>query len=238
MNIKTSRVAAFLLCYFAFASIAIAQGIQFPAASNPNAKTLGAVVMCLDANGNAVPSTSAGQCNGQGPGTAGTMSGAITNPNASTLPMTSATTAYSAGQLIANSATAGSVVNPSFPILNSGGGSAIPRLRLFTNDTTSTAWGGVSVQVDLWSTTPTWTNGDRGTWLPATGAGFHLGSYSCTMSTVWGDGVSAECAPTVGQYAAIKLASGLNVFWSLKATSASGLTGTSKTWTLVPELVN
>lgn len=171
-------------------------------------------------------------------GSRGTLSGAVTNP-ASILTMTSATTAYSAGQLIASSATAGSVVNPSFVILNSGGGAAIPRLRISNSDTTTTAWPGVQIQIDLWTATPTWTNGDRATWLPATGAGFHLASYTCTMSTpVWGDGYSAECGPAVGTFSAAKLASGTQVFWSLKAVSASGITGASKIWSLIAELVN
>jgi hypothetical protein len=171
-------------------------------------------------------------------GAATNLTGSITNPS-STLTMTSATTAYTAGQLIATSATAGSIVNPSFAIANSAGGAAIPRVRLSSNDTTSTAWPGVSIQVDLWTATPTWTNGDRGTWLPATGAASHLGSYSCTMNTpVWGDGYAAECAPAVGTYSGVKLASGASVFWSLKAVGASGVTGASKVWTLIPELVN
>lgn len=59
MNIKTSRVAAFLLCYFAFASVAIAQA-QFPT-NNPQARVFGAIAFCLDANGVAQPAL---YCNG------------------------------------------------------------------------------------------------------------------------------------------------------------------------------
>jgi len=168
---------------------------------------------------------------------AATSSAALTNPT-STLSLTSTTTAYAAGQLIANNATAASVTVPNFAIANSGGGAIIPRLRLSTNDTTSTAWGGVSIQVDLWSAAPTWTNGDRGSWSPATGTGSHLGSYSCTMSAEYGDGAFAECAANVGSASLPKLASGTAIYWSLEAVSASGVTGASKTFTLTAEVLN
>lgn len=171
------------------------------------------------------------------PNSAATISGSTTNPT-STLTLPATTTAYTAGQLIANSATAGSVVNPSFAIANSAGGAVISRLRLSTNDTTSTAWGGQTIQVDLWSTTPTWTNGDRGTWSPATQTGAHLGAFTCVMSAEFGDGAYAECFPLVGNYIAVHLASGTSVFWSLKDATGSGITGASKVFTLTAELQN
>lgn len=167
-----------------------------------------------------------------------TSSAAITNPSGCSISMTSATTAYGAGQLVANSATAGSVANSSFAIANAAGGAFIPRVRVSTNDATSTAWGGVSMQVDLWSASPTWTNGDRGAWKPATGTASHLAAYSCVMSAEYGDGAYAECAPTVGAAPAPKLAAGTTVYCSLEAVSASGVTGASKTWTITPELAN
>lgn len=166
-----------------------------------------------------------------------TDSGALTNPT-STLTLPSTTTAYSAGQLAANSATAASVVVPSFSIANSAGGALIPRLRLSTNDTTSTGWGGVSVQVDLWLAAPTFTNGDRGAWSPATGTANHLASFTGTMSSVYGDGAYCELSPSVGQIAVPKLASGVTIYWTLQAVSATGVTGASKTFTLTAELMN
>jgi hypothetical protein len=126
-----------------------------------------------------------------------TASGAATNPT-STLTLTSSTSAYTAGQFIANNATAGSVTVPSFAIANSAGGALISRLRLTTNDATSTAWGGQTITVDLWSAAPTFTNGDRGAWSPATGTANHLGAFSCAMSAEYGDGAYGECAPAVG----------------------------------------
>lgn len=170
------------------------------------------------------------------PCTYAALSPTITNPT-STLTLTATTTAYSANQLIASSATAGSVVVPSFNIANSGGGASIPRVRLTTNDATATAWGGVQVEVDLWSAAPTFTNGDRGAFSPATGTASHLGTYICTMSAEYGDGAYAECAISPGG-ALIKLASGASIFWTLQALSASGVTGASKVFTLTAEVGN
>lgn len=166
------------------------------------------------------------------------VSGVSTNPT-STLTMTSATTAYTSGQLIATSATAGSVVVPSFAIANSAGGAAIYRVRLDTNDTTSTAWGGQTINMDLWTTAPTFTNGDRGTYSPATGTGAHLALFVCSVSSEYGDGAYAECIPSQGAaFALVKLGSGTAIYWTMTASTGSGVTGASKVWTATPEVGN
>jgi hypothetical protein len=152
------------------------------------------------------------------------------NP-ASTLQLTAATSAYGAGQFIASSATAGSVVVPSLQIMP---GSILPRLRLSINDPTSTGWGGVGVQLDLWSTAPTFANGDRGAWSVSTGAGAHLATFTCTLSAVAGDGVYGECAPNVGT-AAIYALVPATVYWTAQTTTATGVTGASKVMTLTAE---
>ena len=150
----------------------------------------------------------------------------------STLSLTSSTTAYTSGQLVANNGTAGSITNPSFSMPSAGG--AITRLRLFTTDTLSTAWASASVQVDLWSAAPTWTNGDHATWLPATGAASHIASYSCTFpSAVWGDGIATECTINQGNYASTVATT---IYWSVQATSGSGVLTASKAIKLVAEL--
>lgn len=165
------------------------------------------------------------------------LSPVLTNPT-STLQLTSSTSVYAAGNLIASSATAGSVVVPSFAIANSAGGASIPRVRLSNNDATSTAWGGQTVQVDLWSTAPTFTNGDRAAWAVATGSAAHLGAFTCILSAVTGDGVYQECAPSVGTAVYIKLASGTSVYWTLQAVTGTGTTGASKVFTIAAEVYN
>ena len=62
-----------------------------------------------------------------------------------TLTLPSTTTAYTAGELIANSATATSVVVPYFSVAP--GEKIISGVRLSTNDATSTAWGAKPVIV-------------------------------------------------------------------------------------------
>ena len=164
-------------------------------------------------------------------------SGSITNPT-STLTLPAATTLRLPGTLVASSATAGSIVVPSFTIPNTAGGFYAPRLRLATNDATSTGWPGVQVQIDLWSAAPTFTTGDNTTWALATGSQVHLGAYSCALSAVNGDGEYAECAPAVGTTPAIKLASGTSVFWTAQTVSATGVVGASGVFTLTAELSN
>ncbi len=162
------------------------------------------------------------------------IAGVESNPT-STLTLTSATTARSANTLVANNATAGSIVVPSLTLTNPG--ALIPRLRLSINDATSTAWGAVSVQIDLWSAAPTFTNGDGGAFAVATGAANHLGSYTGTFSAVAGDGVYAELAPVVGTVSAPRLAAP-TIYWSMIAVSATGVTGASKTVTLTAETLS
>lgn len=152
----------------------------------------------------------------------------------STLQLTSTTTAYTAGQLIATSATAAQVVVPSFAIPQGYQSAAIPRIRLSTNDSTSTAWGAQTITVDFWAAAPTFTNGDRGAYSPATGTGNHLAAYSCVMSAEYGDGAYAECAVTVGNFALSSVSTG-KIFWSMTATTGSGVTGATKVFTMTPE---
>ncbi len=133
-----------------------------------------------------------------------------------------------------------------FTIPNTAGGAIIPRLRLSTNDNTTTAWNGQTLQVDLWSTYPTFqTTGDRGAFITdfLTGSAAHLGAYTCVMAgtanTAYGDGTYAECTSNAGNATIFKLASGTSVYWTLQAVTGSyGVTGASKVFTLTVEELN
>lgn len=151
-----------------------------------------------------------------------------------TLPAT--TTQYPGTSLIANSATAGSVANLTWTTVNTG--ARISRVRLSVNDTTSTAWPSAQINVDLWSAGPTWTNGNLGTWLPATGSAVHLGTFQCTMSGVIGDGYFGECFPTVGNDVLVENIASNTLYGSLEAVNGSGAIGASKTFTAKLELAN
>lgn len=146
------------------------------------------------------------------------------------------TTAYNAGQLIANSATANLISVPSVTLPAVPGGFFIPRLRLDTNDSTSASWAAVTIQVDLWSLAPTFNNGDRGTWSVKTGSNNHIASFTCTMSAEQSDGAFSECYPTVGTV--VLISSPTTIYWTLEAISASGTTGPNGIFTLRPEALN
>ena len=155
----------------------------------------------------------------------------IANPF-SILTLTSATTAYSANQLIANSATAGQVTVP--VVILPKPTTFIPRVRLSSNDATTTAWPAQTIQIDLWSSAPTFTNGDRAAFAVATGSANHLGAYTCIMSASNGDGYYAECGPAVGSAPAYALNTS-SLYWTAQAITGSGVTGATKTLTLTIE---
>lgn len=154
----------------------------------------------------------------------------------SVLALTSATTARAAGTLIANNATAGLVVVPSFPISAQFQSIMSSGIRLAVSDSTSTGWGGTVVDVDWWGVAPVFANGDRGAWSltsgSVSGSGLtgqtnHLASFTCTLSVVNGDGVYGECAPNVGN---VRIPANLSsVYWTARVdpNSSTGVTGAS-----------
>lgn len=187
----------------------------------------------VQVNSSALPTGAATSANQAAPNTA-----SVTNPT-STLALTSATTAYGINQLVATSATAGSVVVPSFTIPNTAGAISISDLVLTVNDSISTGWGGQGLQVDLWRAAPTFTNGDRGAYAVATGSANYIGSFSGTMAPVAGDGAYGRLTITSGNGAHVKLASGASVFWTLQTlTGTGGVVTASKTFTLTAEPSN
>lgn len=158
---------------------------------------------------------------------------------ASSFTLPSSTTAYTANQLMANSATGASVVVPSFSIQSLSATEAIiSRGRLHINDTTASSWNGQTITIDLFTSAPTFTNGDRSTFSPTTGTASHLASFTCTMSSIYGDGVWGECAIGTGQYLVVPAASPTPIYWTATATSGSGTTGASKVVTFSPEVLH
>jgi hypothetical protein len=163
----------------------------------------------------------------------GAVTTTIANPT-STLTRPADTTAYAQNDLIASSATAGSVVVPSFAI--TGGSAIIPRLRLFTNVTTG--WDAAVIRVRLFTAAPTYTNGDNGAYARATGSDGLIARYDVTL-TQQGDGAAGQAPPLDGGAAFVKLASGTAVYWDLQLVSAAGVTPISgQTFTVTAENVN
>lgn len=154
----------------------------------------------------------------------------------STLAPPSNTAAYTANMQIANSATAGSVVVPTFAIATANGGAVIPRLRLFVADAAA-GWNGVQVQVDLWSAAPTFTSADHVAFAVATGMASHLGSYVISLNS-GGDGASGEGAVSPGNAAMVTL-SGSSIYWTAKVLSATtGTITATHNLTLTAEVSN
>ncbi len=156
----------------------------------------------------------------------------VANPS-SVLTRPANTTAYAAGQLIASNVTAGSVVVPSFTATpGSAGNGSIKRLRLYSNKTSG--MGGVQLQVELWTTAPTFTNGDGGTYAVATGAAGWIGSFTFDATQV-GDGMYCVAMPDAGNSVDFALASGTAIFWTLKTNSVF-TPASAQTFTAVPEI--
>jgi hypothetical protein len=169
---------------------------------------------------------------------AGSINTLISQPTSSTT-LSGGTTAYSANQLMANSTVAASVTVPSFNIGTAAGGAIIPSLDIVIADSVATSWGGQTVQVDLWSAAPTFTNGDRGTYAVATGygAGVWIDSFSGTFPNMGSTGVATKLVPALGNFAVAKLGSGTAVFWTLHTLTGSGVTGASAVVTVQPILL-
>jgi hypothetical protein len=156
----------------------------------------------------------------------------------STFTLPSSTTAYTAGQLMANSATGASVVVPSFSVSPQSAGFdvIVARGELFINDTTAASWNGQTITIHLWSAAPTFTNGDRSIYSPTTGTANHLAAFDCVMSSIYGDGVYGECSINTGNAAVLSIVSPTRIWWTAVAKTGSGTTGASKTVTFIPEI--
>ena len=144
------------------------------------------------------------------------------------------TTAYTAGDLVSNNTTAGSITVQSFAASRVTAGSGlIRRIRLTSNHTTGLS--AIQFKVRLWTTAPTYTNGDNGAYAVATGAAGYIGSFLATFEQ-FADGATAIGAPTVGAEVAFKLGSGTAIFWDMEAIT--GFTPQSaKTFTIAAEIL-
>lgn len=89
------------------------------------------------------------------------------------------TTAYTSGDLVANSTTAGSVVPLEFRTSRVIGQGTIARIRLYKSNPTAT---NASFVVHLFTAAPVVANGDNGALSISTAAN-HIGSIACDMTS-------------------------------------------------------
>lgn len=168
-----------------------------------------------------------------GIGGAGIPVGAIANPSASFSVPNSPTT-YAIGDLIANSATAGSVVPMEWTITRVAAGAAsIIKMRM---SKTGTGIVGAAFEVDVFSASPTVTNGDDGAYLPNQAATC-LGTFQFFAGNmrVHSDGVSCNGVTASGYPITVDLPSGSKVYGLVRAAGAYVRTA-GETFTFIPEV--
>jgi|ERR1700726_4213255 len=152
---------------------------------------------------------------------------------------------YKPGDMIASSATAGSIVVPSFAIATSAGGALLSRIR-FVASVGPFVWQGINISINLWNggsggaTPPTYTNGDAQPYAPATGAANWLGNFIFAL-TQFGDGAVGAGQLTSANEMTLKLAAGTTVYWDLQILNVANnyvQPGASQTFTIIAELLN
>lgn len=123
------------------------------------------------------------------------------------------TTAYASNDLIANSATAGSVVPMTFAnVCRVPGGTGMVRRARFK--TTDTGFAGQSVKLALYKSLPTVTNGDNGAWLSPDSE--FIGTISVTASYHFSDYEKGIGAPDAGSEINFDCATGSQSIYGLE----------------------
>lgn len=152
----------------------------------------------------------------------------------STLTRTADTNAYAAGDLVANTTTAGSVVVPSFQLSGVGGRRFyIPRIRLGTDKTSG--MGSIGFTVRLWKAAPTYSNGDNGAYVPATNEDELIDEFTILSFLQGAAGAIAIGAPRIGDGSQFYLpGTSTDVYWDLEIES-SLTPASAQTFTIYPE---
>lgn len=145
----------------------------------------------------------------------------------------SGTSAYSSGQLVANSATAGSVTPLQFTICRVNAGTAmLRRIRLKTPDT---GFAGQAVTIKLYRDSPTATNGDHVSWL--TTESNYIGSVSITLDQHFSDAEKGVGTPTVGSEINYDCATNSQVIYGLVVANGAITPQGAKLFTAVAEVI-
>lgn len=134
------------------------------------------------------------------------------------------TTAYAAGDLVANSTTSGSVVPLSFAnvVRSAGDCVRIERVRIEKSGTSLT---NASFRLHLFEASPTPTVGDNGVFnnagvLATNNVLNHAGTFPVTMSWSGSDGAMGIGVPTTGAGATVSPTSGTTIYGLLEVTGA------------------
>ncbi len=134
------------------------------------------------------------------------------------------TTAYAAGDLVANSTTAGSVVPLTFTnaVRTAGDCVRIERVRIEKSNTSLT---NASFRLHLFEASPTPTVGDNGVFnnagvLASNNVLNYVGAFAVTMTNSGSDGAAGFGVPTTGSGVTVSPTSGTSLFGLLEVTAA------------------
>jgi len=146
------------------------------------------------------------------------------------------TTPYSAGDLVANSATAGSVTPLSLAAARKNAGTGrVLRARLSKSGASTT---NASFRVHLFKTSPSTTAGDNVAFSAAVNgvAAVYLGSIDVTMDRVFSDGAKGMGALDLGPCISFQAATGATAIFGLIEALAAYTPASAETFTLELEV--
>ncbi len=144
------------------------------------------------------------------------------------------TTAYASGDLVANSTTAGSVVPLEFdgvvlPTNGFNGAARIEACRI-RRSTANTG----SFRVHLYTSAPTFTNGDNAAFL-TTQAANYLGAFDVSVDRTFSDGAAGRGVSVSGSPMTITIPSGVMLYGAVEARGAITV-GSAETITVTLEV--
>lgn len=141
----------------------------------------------------------------------------INNPSA-TFTRPADTTAYSIGDLVANTTTAGSVTPLSFQLGNmfAQGAFRLTRVRISKSGTTAT---NANFRLHLYQSSPVCANGDNGAWSTSKAADW-LGNVDVTSMLAFTDGCCGTGSAAAGSELFVRLSAGSIVYGLLEAKAA------------------
>lgn len=154
-----------------------------------------------------------------------------------TLTKSTKTTAYTSGMLIAQSATAGSCSPITLAVARASDKTGmVRRVRLKVNDA---AWLNATVRVHLFRDSPTFSNGDAGSFAAGVSESNYLGYADVTLDQSFSDpavkGIGVPAAG--GEFNFVPASGTANIFAVLEARSTTGTVTASSTWTATVEVL-
>lgn len=157
--------------------------------------------------------------------------------SAATLTRPAGTVTYAPGQLVANSATAGSVTPLALAAGRRNGGTGmVRRLRLASS---ATAAAGAAFRVHLFRGAPTTTVGDGGTFAGAVNGvlAIHLGYADVTLDMAFSDGAKGVAGPGAGSEIVFDCAAGSASLYALIEARSAYAASAGEVFTLAFELL-